>query len=99
MMKIGRLRAGQFYGAGQQLIEIPWLLSLGEAPQIVEPGLEILADQRIEIHEQAHQLGEGPRAAHRPGDRGALAGRREREVDDVVGPERLFEVELERDLR
>ena len=43
-MKIGRLRAGQFYGAGQQLIEIPWLLSLGEAPQIVEPGL---VDARI----------------------------------------------------
>src|SRR3990167_5136958 len=62
-----------------------------------QAGLEIGADHPVHVEEHAHEFRqEWRRTVHRPGDLHRIAAPLEREVGDVVGHERLREIESDR---
>src|SRR5882762_8995081 len=75
-------------------------LRFSDGLQIGETGLEVLADHLVHADEHAHDLRHvWTGAMHSPGDARRVAFRLEREFCEVVGFERLDEIQLDRDFR
>src|SRR6266849_6718242 len=75
-------------------------LVLGNNLQVGKTGLEVLADHAVHVDEYGDELRNIEHGAlHDPGDVCGVALGFQREFDDVVGFERLAEIQLDRDLR
>src|SRR5262245_52411950 len=71
----------------------------GDALQIRQTRLKVLADQFVHVEERRHHLEhEGLLAAHRPGDVRGVPLRFQRENSGVVCFERLEEIQFDREL-
>src|SRR6267378_1521222 len=74
-------------------------LILSNGLQVGKSGLEILADHAVHIDEDSYELRDvGHGALHGPGDVGRVTLGFQREFDDVLGFERLDEIQLDGDL-